>query len=127
SREGETVKFRPTAALLFLPLVLVVARGQPQTPWSKTLEAIDRAVATSKVPAPVVAVTDREKTLGVFTHGYADLKTQKPITAIALMQLADEGRFDPQAPIATYLPWFEIKSTFGPITGHHLLTHTAGL
>jgi CubicO group peptidase (beta-lactamase class C family) len=41
------------------------------------------------------------------------------------MQLWEEGRFDPQAPIATYLPWFAVKSSFGPITGHHLLTHTA--
>src|SRR6185295_2002313 len=51
----------------------------------------------------------------------------KSFTAIALMQLSDEGRFDPQAPIATYLPWFAVKSSYAPITGHHLLTHTAGL
>ncbi|HKW00117.1 MAG TPA: serine hydrolase domain-containing protein [Vicinamibacterales bacterium] len=143
SRNGNDRRILSGVALLVLPLALAVAaQGRPQTPWTKTLEAIDRAVATSKVPGLAVAVTDREKTLGVFTHGYADLKTQKPITAdslfeigsisksftaIAMMQLADEGRFDPQAPIATYLPWFEIKSPFGPITGHHVLTHTAGL
>jgi len=110
--------------------------------WAPALDAIERAVATSTRPAIVVAVTDRQKTLRVFAHGYADLKTKKPIaadspfaigsisksfTAIALMQLWDESRFDPQAPIATYLPWFAVKSSFGPITGHHLLTHTAGI
>jgi len=110
--------------------------------WAPALDAIERAVATSTRPAIVVAVTDREKTLGVFAHGYADLKTKKPIaadspfaigsisksfTAIALLQLWDEGRFDPQAPMATYLPWFAVKSSFEPITGHHLLTHTAGI
>jgi len=109
---------------------------------ARTLEVIGRAVDASTQPALVVAVTDRQRTLGVFAHGYADLKAKTPIaaaslfaigsisksfTAIALMQLFDEGRFDPSAPITTYLPWFTVKSSYRPITGHHLLTHTAGL
>jgi D-alanyl-D-alanine carboxypeptidase len=51
----------------------------------------------------------------------------KLFTAISLMQLFDEGRFEPQVPLSKYLPWFQIKSKFRAITGHDFLTHTAGL
>lgn len=105
------------------------------------LKKIDTATAHI-TPALVVAVTDRNRTLGVIAHGYADIKTKTPattaslfpvgsigksFTALTLMELFDEGRFDPQAPVATYLPWFRVHSSSAPITGHHLLTHTAGL
>jgi D-alanyl-D-alanine carboxypeptidase len=90
----------------------------------------------------VVAVTDRERLRLVATHGYADIERRVPVTpetrfaigsisisftAITLMQLADEGRFDPDAPIARYLPDFHPRTTFPAITGHALFTHTAGL
>lgn len=120
-----------------------IARQEESTArFSKAFEAIDRAAAASPSPGFVIAITGRNRTLKVVAHGYADLKTKTPLTpeslfeigsisksftAIALMQLFDEGRFDPQAPISKYLPWFEIKSRYGPIKGHHLLTHTAGL
>jgi D-alanyl-D-alanine carboxypeptidase len=109
---------------------------------AKAFEAIDTAAAMSTLPGVVIAITDRDRTLKIVAHGYADLKTKVPLTpesrfeigsvtksftAIALMQLSDEGRFDPQAPVTKYLPWFEAQSRFPPITGHHLLTHTAGL
>ena len=90
----------------------------------------------------VVAVTDRDRMRLVATRGYADIARKQPVTpdtrfaigsisksftAIALMQMADEGRFDPDAPIARYLPDFHPHSKFAPITGHALLTHTSGL
>jgi CubicO group peptidase (beta-lactamase class C family) len=108
---------------------------------AEVLKKIDAASA-DVTPALVIAVTDRSRTLGVIAHGYADIKTKAPatteslfpigsigksFTAMALMELFDEGRFDPQAPLATYLPWFRVRSSPAPITGHHLLTHTAGL
>src|SRR5262245_50121265 len=108
---------------------------------ANALRATDAATA-DVVPALVVAITNRDRTLGVIAHGDADIKTKTPatadsmfevgsigksFTAMALMELMDEGRFDPQAPLTTYLPWFAVRSSPGPMTGHHLLTHTAGL
>src|SRR5215831_6728172 len=105
------------------------------------LQAIDTATA-DVVPAFVVAVTDRRETLGSVAHGYSDIKAKtratpdsrfpigsisKSFTAMALMQLVDEGRLDPQAPVTRYLPWFSVRSTPAPIMIHHVLTHTAGL
>ncbi len=48
----------------------------------------------------------------------------KPITATAILRLADEGRLDLDDPVATYLPDFPDGNR---ITIHHLLTHRSGL
>lgn len=92
--------------------------------------------------ALVVAITDRDRTLLVASCGYADIDRRVPatsdtrfaigsisksFTAVALMQMADEGRFDPDAPIARYLPDFRPRSAYAPITGHSLLSHSSGL
>jgi D-alanyl-D-alanine carboxypeptidase len=93
-------------------------------------------------PGLALAVTDREKLLHVSLHGFADLGAQIPVatdtlfeigsvsksfTAFALMQLVEDGKLDLHAPVTNYLPWFEVQSKYGPITIHHLLSHTAGI
>ncbi len=92
--------------------------------------------------ALVVAVTDRDRTLLVASHGFADIDRRivatqdtrfaigsisKSFAAVALMQMADEGRFDPEAPIARYVPEFRPRSDHAPITGHALMSHSSGL
>ena len=60
----------------------------------------------------------------------------KPVTSVALMLLYEEGAFQLNDPVAKFLPQFENMQVWkqdhyedaqGPITMHHLLTHTAGL
>jgi CubicO group peptidase (beta-lactamase class C family) len=55
----------------------------------------------------------------------------KPLTAIAVMQLAEAGRIDIDQPLAGYLPEFSIRSRFDttaePITVRSVLSHHAGL
>ncbi|MGH8138878.1 MAG: serine hydrolase domain-containing protein [Steroidobacteraceae bacterium] len=104
--------------------------------------AIDQALAGSSMPGLVIGITDRHELRTVIVHGYSDLKARTPLTpssrfaigsvskaftAIALMQLAQENRFDPHAPISRYLPSFKVPSRFAPITGHDLMSHTSGL
>jgi D-alanyl-D-alanine carboxypeptidase len=131
-------------SVAFLVVALAPGFGQNDTSarLARAFEAIDRAAKTSTVPGMVIGVTDRNRTLKIGAYGYADLKLKsrvtaetpfeigsvsKSFTAIALMELLDEGRFDPQAPVTKYLPWFAMKSKYRPITGHDLLTHTSGL
>ncbi len=105
-------------------------------------EAIDQALERSSMPGLVVGITDRHTLRKVIVHGYADLKTRRPLTAdsrfaigsiskaftaIALMQLMQEHRFDPHAPITRYLPSLVVHSRFAPITGRDLMSHTSGL
>lgn len=93
-------------------------------------------------PALVMALTDRHKTIRVSAFGKANLETSEPIredhlfaigsigkafTAIAVLQAYEAGLIDLHAPVKEYLPWFEVKSQFPPISVHHLLTHSSGL
>jgi D-alanyl-D-alanine carboxypeptidase len=110
--------------------------------WSRVGEFTAARMRESNTPGLALAITSRERLLHSAAFGFASLQAQRRVTAdtlfeigsisksftsIALLQLQDEGRFDPHAPITRYLPWFSIKSSFAPITGHHLMTHTAGL
>ncbi len=103
---------------------------------------VERRMDQVNMPGMALAVTDRDTTLKIDTFGYADIAAKAPIengtmfeigsigksfTNIALLQLRDEGRLDLHAPVSSYLPWFEVQSDYGPITAHHLMTHTAGL
>ncbi len=116
------------------------------TNLKEALEQIDQfAEATTKeanMPGLAIAITDRDKVLRVATFGYSDLASGTPIktdsmfeigsigksfTNIALMQLHEEGHLDLHSPVARYLPWFEVQSDYGPITTHHLMSHTSGL
>src|ERR671914_3045621 len=51
----------------------------------------------------------------------------KSFAAIIAMQEVEAGRLDLHAPISQLLPWLELDQPFGPITPHHLLTHSSGL
>ncbi len=103
---------------------------------------VERQLKAERIPGLAMAITSRDRLLRVKTYGYADLAARTPLTpdhlleigsvsksfsAIALLQERDAGRFDPRAPVTRYLPWLRINSRFAPITGHDLLSHTAGL
>jgi CubicO group peptidase (beta-lactamase class C family) len=93
-------------------------------------------------PGAVLGLTDRRTLLGAVPVGMRDGFTRKPVktgtrfeigsisksfAAIVAMQLVEAGLLDLHVPVTTYVPWFEVRSPHGPITAHHLLTHTAGL
>ena len=103
---------------------------------------IAREMRTQGIPGLSLALTDRNGLLRASTYGYADTKLKTPVTAttefeigsisksfttICLLQLMEQGKFDPQWPITKYLHWFSIHSKYAPITGHDVLSHTAGL
>ncbi len=77
------------------------------------------------IPGLSLALTDRHGLLRASTYGYADVKLKKYVTpetefeigsisksftSISLLQLGEQGTFDPRQPITKYLPWFSIHS-----------------
>lgn len=130
--------------IILLALPAAAPSGQEDA-LAEAWRTLDRFVETrmkeAGTPGLALAVTDRDRLLHVAAYGLADLGARTPVTAdtrfqigsisksftsIALLQLHEEGRFDPQAPIDRYLPWFSIKTRHAPVTGHHLMSHTAG-
>ncbi len=103
---------------------------------------VNRRLERDTGPGIALALTTRDDLIGVATTGCADAAAGtalrashlfefgsigKSFTAVALLQLREEGRLDLDAPVTEYLPWFAVQSDFAPITIHHLLTHTSGL
>jgi D-alanyl-D-alanine carboxypeptidase len=93
-------------------------------------------------PGMTQALTDKNGTIRTAGYGFSnvDLKTPvapeqlfqigsitKSFLAIIMMQLLDEGKVDLQRPVLEYLPWLPVTMPYGPITAHHLLTHSSGL
>jgi CubicO group peptidase (beta-lactamase class C family) len=53
----------------------------------------------------------------------------KSFTALAIAQLAEKGKLELDAPVQTYIPWFQVADAdaSAQITVRHLLQHTSGL
>ncbi|MBV8721599.1 MAG: beta-lactamase family protein [Candidatus Eremiobacteraeota bacterium] len=145
---GRRAFHRRAAAFALLPLLLMGAAppSPPDSSMDEALAAIERfapvAMAGQQTPGLSVAITDRTKTLRIITLGYANVDAKLPVTpqtrfaigsitksmtALAAMQLRDEGKLDLEAPVTRYLPWFSIDSHGRPILVHQLLSHTAGI
>lgn len=74
---------------------------------------------------------DREEGRAATTDTpFALASVTKPITAIAIMMLVDEGKVDLDAPVNRYLGDNRVRATFGradEITVRRVMSHTAGL
>ena len=101
-----------------------------------------RQIDTDSIPGISLAITDRENTIYTKQLGVRSIESGDPVrpgdyfewgsigksfTCILLMQLADEGRVAINQPVADFLPWFSVQTSFAPITIHHLMTHTGGI
>jgi CubicO group peptidase (beta-lactamase class C family) len=92
-----------------------------------------QVLGSGTATAAAVAVTDPDRTLIACSYGAADdalwpiASVGKAFAAVIALQLAEEGALDLHAPVQESLPWFSVRSRYGPITLHHLLTHSSGL
>jgi len=136
-------------SLFFLFVSFALGQSSPsdrsarlQAAYERLDAYISREMRARNMPGLSLALTDREHTLRASAYGFADTKLKTPVTAetefeigsisksftvISLLQLMEQGKFDPLQPITKYLPWFSIHSNFAPITGHDVMSHTAGL
>jgi CubicO group peptidase (beta-lactamase class C family) len=103
---------------------------------------IKRYLREMNAPGLTLGLANRNGAIRTASFGFADLEAKtlltpempfqigsisKSFVALTLLQLRDEGKLDLDRPILEYLPWLPIEMSYGPITVHHLLTHTSGL
>ncbi|WP_158299395.1 serine hydrolase domain-containing protein [Paenibacillus antri] len=96
------------------------------------------------IPGGAYAIVDRGRIVQAQGIGFADLASRteagpdtvyavasvtKPMTAAVVLQLAEEGRIDLDAPVKDYLPWFRYadEEASSKVTVRQLLTHSAGV
>jgi CubicO group peptidase (beta-lactamase class C family) len=116
-------------------------------------DLLKRYVAEQRIAGAVAAVARRGRVAYLEAVGVQDLQTRapmteqslfriysmtRPVTSVAVMMLHEEGRFDLDDPVATFIPEFRnavVSGTPGdppraparPITVRDLLLHTSGL
>jgi CubicO group peptidase (beta-lactamase class C family) len=102
-------------------------------------------IAYRGLPGIVVGVVSDQELVWGRGFGFADIDAKLPMrpstkfrmashsklfTAIAIMQLREEGKLRLDDPVSKYLTWFKAKPAGdddGPITIEQLLSHSAGL
>jgi len=137
-----------TAALLLVGFLGIQVPAFPQgKTGGELLKAIDTEVQalmrTGNIPGLSLVFIKGGQPM-IRNYGYADRETRKPVssntlfelgscskafTALAVAQLQQEGRLQPDDPVARYLPWFRVsyKDTPVTITIRQLLHHTSGI
>jgi CubicO group peptidase (beta-lactamase class C family) len=104
-------------------------------------ELIERVQVRGKVPGLSAAVVVGDEIVWSGAAGLADIEhdvpatpqtvyrigsISKPIAAVAVMQLVEQGKVSLDDPIQKYVPSFPEKEQ-GTVTVRHLMTHTAGV
>lgn len=105
---------------------------------------IEGQIAYRGLPGVAVGVVSNQDLVWSKGFGFADIKSKTPMsaktkfrmasnsklfTAIAIMQLREQGKLGLDDPVVKYLPWFKPKPAGdddGPITIEQLLSHSSG-
>lgn len=136
----------PLATLLLVPAPAIAqaeaARGAAlPDPVAREVEALVRRYAEARdVPGLSIGVVDDGRLAWSAGFGLADVENDvpatartvyrtasigKPMTAVAVLQLAERGLLDLDAPVRRHCPAFPREDT--RITPRRLLAHTAGI
>ena len=105
-------------------------------------DAAEELLPRTHAPGLALAVTDREATLGAVVRGFADVAADRAIgpdtrfqigsisksfAALCVVQEEAKGSLALDVSVNELLPWLDLPEPFGPITLHHLMTHSSGL
>lgn len=110
--------------------------GQQTIPHEKLQKVIADLVKTYKIPNAAVGLCHKDSTYFYNFQESANTNslfligsTSKSFTALSILQLADTGLVDIDAPVRKYLNWFSFRNETAekPITVRHLLNQTSGL
>jgi CubicO group peptidase (beta-lactamase class C family) len=147
-RKADAVPRRRLSWALGLALGLLPVASGAEAPTADfsvaKAEAIEAAVTAAMVrlgiPGASVAIASGSLLRFAAGYGVADVENgvpakadtvyrlasvSKPITAVAVLKLAEEGKLDLDAPIQRYVPSFPEKSF--PVTARQLLGHLGGV
>ncbi len=109
----------------------------------KLEQVLEEIIARWGIPGLAVGVVDGGEIIYARGFGVQSLETQMPVTAdtifcvasvskcfvaTAIMQLAEQGILNLDAPLAQYLPYFRLDDErFRKISIHQVLSHTSGM
>ncbi|GED15612.1 serine hydrolase domain-containing protein [Aneurinibacillus migulanus] len=119
------------------------ASAKPVFNGSKVDQYMEKAMERLGIPGASIGIVKGDKLIYLKGYGVAGPEqapvtpqtpfvlgsTSKSITALATMQLVDEGKVKLDAPVQTYLPWFRLadEEASAKITVKDLLHQTSGI
>ena len=123
------------------------AQGDGLTGLDPRADVVDRYVSdrmrSARIPGMALVIVKGDRLVYEKGYGRADPSGRgvtpetpfligsitKSFTALAVMQLADAGKVDLDAPVQQYIPWFRVADpeASAQMTVRHLLTMTSGL
>ncbi|RPJ52017.1 MAG: class A beta-lactamase-related serine hydrolase, partial [Methanobacteriota archaeon] len=129
-------------ASLLMPSLSSVAKGSQSLDLQAVDSFLQAQVKANRLPGLAVAIVQGDEI--IFAKGYGEAVPGEPVTsqtqfyigsvtkgftALAIMQLVEQGKLELDAPVQKYLPWFKVAdpAASGKITVRHLLNHTSGL
>lgn len=147
---------RKLSALLLCCSVAFLLAAQPVDKSEALKGSLQKFIESNELPGVVTFIGNKDGILDVQVLGLADVERKipmkrdtifriasmtKPITALAIMQLVEEGKINVEDPVEKYLPEFKgqmlvasrdgetvtLKKPARPIAVKDLLTHTSGI
>ncbi len=132
--------------MLIQPLSVANARSPLTTPSIEQVvdPLIKNEMNNLHIPGAAIVITQGDRIIYRKGYGFADVEQQIPVdpertvfrigsvtksfTATAAMQLVEKDKLSLREDLNTVLKDYKITNNrYGPITLHHLLTHTAGI
>lgn len=135
---NKSILFAGLCSVLWILTIHAQHTAQPQQPLVDTI--VEAFIEKANLPGLSLAVSKDEKVIYAKGYGYADIKSQRPmttdtrlrtasvakvITTTALARLVSEGKVDLDAPIKTYIPY--IDEMYAHLTTRQLAGHTSGM
>src|SRR5215210_6581076 len=132
------------ALCLISPVSAFAEEPRATDPDFATVDAyIQKEMSELHIPGLTYGIVHDDKVVHLGSFGEADpsgravtpqtpfilASVSKSFTALAIMQLSEEGKVDLDAPVQRYVPWFHVadKAASTRITIRNLLNHTSGL
>ncbi|HWO74548.1 MAG TPA: serine hydrolase domain-containing protein [Bacillus sp. (in: firmicutes)] len=112
--------------------------------WQDFESYVEKIMREKHIPGAAVAVSQNGEVIYEKGFGYRNVTTKEPVTpetifgiasvtksftALAIIQLEEEGKLSVHDPVVKYIPEFQLNGIkdMGTIKIYHLLSHTTGL
>lgn len=132
--------------LLIAPLIGAAPRASAATTepdYAALDHYLSEQIGAARIPGAALGIVHGRRIVHLYGSGQADSSGRavtpqtpfvlgslsKSFTALAIMQLAQAGTLDINAPVRRYLPWFRLANGqhAAPITIRQLLIQTSGI
>lgn len=145
--KNRVIKFFVTIIIIMFtinsPIIFTAQDNNNEVDFNKIDKYIKSEMEKLNIPGCSVGIVNKDEVVFLKSYGKADNNERiidentpfilgsvsKTFTAMAIMQLVEEGKIELNSPVQKYIPWFTLSDSelSKKITIRQLLNHTSGL